>query len=359
MSKRIGILTSGGDCAGLNAVLRASTLRAFSYGWEILGIKQGTTGLYKRPVDCIRLTPDMFTGHVLKAGGTILGSTNRGNPFSYPVSRGVNRDITSDIIQGYHEIGLEALIVVGGDGSFKISHNLSKKGGWNLVGVPKTIDNDLHSIDRSIGFSTAVEVATEAIDSLYTTAASHERIMVVEVMGRNAGHIALNAGIAGGADVILIPEIPYNIDLVAKSIEKKKKLGHKYFIVVVSEAVKMNSGHSSVVASESGRPRFGGISHYISDVLEKSTGIDSRSVVLGAVQRGGQPISMDRIIASALGVNAVDSISNNLYDRIITWKENDIISVPIEEVISSHNNVEVNAPLVKTARGLGICLGDY
>ncbi|MCP4922956.1 MAG: ATP-dependent 6-phosphofructokinase [bacterium] len=358
MSKRIGILTSGGDCAGLNAALRAATLRAHQYGWEILGVRQGTTGLFQRPVNYVSLSPDMFTGTVLRTGGTMLGSTNRGDPFAYPMPDGTTKDITEGIAQGYHELGLDAMIGIGGDGSFKILRGLAQKGGWNLVGIPKTIDNDLGCTENSIGFMTAAEVATEALDRLQPTAASHDRIMVLELMGRDAGHIALYAGIAGGADVILIPEIPYRIEHVARHIQKVKDSGRNFALVVISEAVKMESGETSTLAFEGGRPRYGGIGHYMSDRLEKMTDAESRFIVLGHLQRGGQPIASDRVMASVFGVRAVDLIAEGSYDRMVTWQNRQVVDVPIESAIERYKAVELDSPLVKTARGLGICLGD-
>ena len=238
-SKRIGILTSGGDCAGLNAVIRAVVHRAtLTYGWEVLGVKEGTQGLLYRPVHYQNLGLSDVDGNMMRLGGTILGTTNRGDPFAYPIGDGTLKDRSDEIIGGYRELGLDALIGIGGDGSFAILHRLAEKGGFNLIGIPKTIDNDLGLTEVSVGYDTAVGVAVEALDRLQPTAASHERVMVLEVMGRDAGHIALAAGIAGGADVILIPEVAYSIEAVAAKIKQVKASGRNFALVVVSEAVR-------------------------------------------------------------------------------------------------------------------------
>jgi 6-phosphofructokinase 1 len=238
---RIGVLTSGGDCAGLNAIIRGVVLRAVrGYGFEVWGIHEATHGLLKRPVAAERLTPESVRG-ILPMGGTILGTTNRGNPFGYPSPAGPI-DRSAEIIEGYRILGLDALIGIGGDGSLAILRRLAGKGGLNLVGIPKTIDNDLGHTEQSVGFTTAVGVATEAVDRLHVTAASHNRVMVLEVMGRDAGHIALAAGIAGGADVILIPEIPYDLGKVAAKIEERRRAGRNFSLVVVAESVRSHAG---------------------------------------------------------------------------------------------------------------------
>src|SRR6056297_2237962 len=213
--KRIGILTSGGDCAGLNAVIRAVVARAAQFGWTVIGIEQGTVGLLSRPLRYRVLEAEAFSGNILRQGGTILGTTNKGNPFAYPMDDGTTKDRSAEIVGGAKELGLDAIICIGGDGSFAILNKLFKGSGVEIVGIPKTIDNDVGLTEIAVGFDTAVHVATEALDRLQPTAASHARVMVLEVMGRDAGHIALNAGIAGGADVILLPEIGYSVDSVA------------------------------------------------------------------------------------------------------------------------------------------------
>jgi ATP-dependent phosphofructokinase / diphosphate-dependent phosphofructokinase len=349
MIKRIGILTSGGDCAGLNAVIRAVANRAIEgYGWEVLGLRYGTQGLLQNPKQYINLSLDMLDGNMLRLGGTILGTTNKGDPF----------DRSKEIIAAIRELGIDAIIGVGGDGSLSILNRLMKQGNINFIGIPKTIDNDLGSTEVSIGFSTAVEVATEALDRLQPTAASHDRVMVLEVMGRDAGHIALNAGIAGGADVILIPEIPYTLANVAKKIEAINKRGRNFALVVVAESVKTEQGEPSVITDNEGRKRYGGIAHYLSEKITELTKAETRFTVLGHVQRGGQPDASDRVLAAALGVHAVDLVAQGKFNRMVAWQNRHVIDVPLETAIAQYEAVNVQGTLVKTARGLGICLGD-
>ncbi|MCB1558212.1 MAG: ATP-dependent 6-phosphofructokinase [Alphaproteobacteria bacterium] len=356
--KRIGILTSGGDCAGLNAAIRAAVHRADLLGWEVYGILDGTAGLLEDPIQYKVLTPDMFDNHVMRMGGTILGTTNKGNPFAYPMPDGTIKDRTDEIINGFKKLGLEAVIGIGGDGSFAILRKLAMQGGIRMVGIPKTIDNDIGETETSIGFDTAVSVATEALDRLQPTAASHDRVMVLEVMGRDAGHIALTAGIAGGADVILIPEIPYKINSIARKIAQVKEGGRNFALVVVSEAVKTLEGDNAQMKFNDGQMRYGGIGHYIGDQIFKATGSETRVTVLGHVQRGSQPTYNDRLIASAFGVRAVDMIAEGKFDRMVAWKNREVVDVPIEAAIAAYQAIDINSSLVHTARALGISLGD-
>lgn len=357
-SKRIGILTSGGDCAGLNAVIRAVVHRAVgSYGWEVIGICRATQGLMSRPLEVVHLDLAMVDS-LLTKGGTILGTTNKGNPFAFPSSDGTVSDRSNEIIEGYHLLGLEALIGIGGDGSLAILRRLAQQGGINLVGIPKTIDNDVGSTERSIGFDTAVNIATEALDRLHFTAASHSRVMILEVMGRDAGHIALNAGIAGGADIILIPEIPYTVENVCAKIRERQAQGKNFSIAIVSEAVCTESGDLMTKVDRSGECRLGGIGQYLADTIATCSGAETRVTVLGHVQRGGIPSPLDRVLGSAFGVAAVDLIATGNYDEIVTWQNREVVSVPIPEAIGQYRAVDPNDTLVKTARGLGICLGD-
>ncbi|MBP6986054.1 MAG: ATP-dependent 6-phosphofructokinase [Alphaproteobacteria bacterium] len=349
MTKRIGILTSGGDCAGLNAVIRAVAHRAIEgYGWEVLGIKYGTVGLTQNPKQYCNLTLDMIDGNMLRLGGTILGTTNKGTP----------QDFTKEILAAIQDLNIDAIIGVGGDGSLKILNDLMKKGNINFIGIPKTIDNDLGSTEISIGFSTAVEVATEALDRLQPTAASHDRVMILEVMGRDAGHIALNAGIAGGADVVLIPEIPYSLDIVANKIKQINQRGRNFALVVVAESVKTENGQPSMITDMEGRKRYGGIGHYLSEKIAEQTKAETRCTVLGHVQRGGQPNASDRVLAAALGIHAVDLIAKNQYSRMVAWQNRQVVDVAIEQAIAQYEAVNVEGTLVRTARGLGICFGD-
>lgn len=357
--KKIGILTSGGDCAGLNAVLRAVTYRAIEgYGWEVFGIRHGTMGLLKNPLDYIPLNHSNVDGVVMRMGGTILGTTNKGDPFAFPMADGTLKDRSQEIIDGIRKLQLDALIGVGGDGSHMIMRRLAQQGNINYIAIPKTIDNDLGVTENSIGFTTAVDVATEALDRLQPTAASHDRVMILEVMGRDAGHIALSAGIAGAADVILIPEIPYNIEGIAAKIRSILDRGRNSALVVVSEAVSTSTGEQLTIQDISGRQRYGGIGHYLSDRISQTTGAETRFMVLGHVQRGGQPDSSDRILASAFGVKAVDLIHERKFDRMVAWQNRQVVDIPIWDAIQHYRSITLEDTLVQTAMGLGIYIGD-
>ena len=358
--KRIGILTSGGDCAGLNAVIRAVVHAATGKGWEVYGIEDGTAGLLVRPMRYKQLTKEMFDTAVMRLGGTILGTTNKGNPFQFPMPDGTFKDRSDEIVNGLKELGIEDLIGIGGDGSMAILRKLSDNGKkFNLVCIPKTIDNDVGATENSVGFETAVYVATEALDRLQPTAASHDRVMVLEVMGRDAGNIALATGIAGGADVILIPEIPYSIDKVAEKILRvREEEGRNFALVVVSEAVKTVDGTGLQVEHHGGEKRYGGIGHYLGEKIAAKTDWETRVTVLGHVQRGSSPIPSDRLIAAAFGVYAVDMVEQKKFDRMVGWANRSVFDVPIEEAIASSQEVDTDGPLVHTARMLGISLGD-
>ncbi|OKH19268.1 ATP-dependent 6-phosphofructokinase [[Limnothrix rosea] IAM M-220] len=357
-SKKIGILTSGGDCSGLNAAIRAVTHCAESvYGWEVIGICRATRGLLNQPPDVMKLTTSQVDNW-LTMGGTMLGTTNKGNPFSFPMEDGTRCDRSQEIIDNYHSLGLDALIGIGGDGSLAILHKLAKQGNINFVGIPKTIDNDVSVTEKSIGFESAVNIATEALDRLHFTAASHERVMIVEVMGRDAGHIAINAGIAGGAHVVLIPEIDYDLKMVCDFICDRQNSGNNYTLVVVSEAVCTESGQTLQKELQFGECRLGGIGQYLADKVAAKTGSETRVTVLGHIQRGGTASPLDRLLASAFGVAAVNLIAEEKFDRMVTWEQGQVSSVPISEAIKTYRTVNPEGTLVKTARGLGICLGD-
>jgi 6-phosphofructokinase 1 len=354
MSKKIGILTSGGDCAGLNAVIRAVVLRACGgYGWKVLGIRNGTEGLMGEPPQAYDLVPQDFTGNLLRTGGTVLGTTNKGNPFWDKAGRPVG-DTVQRAAAGYRALGLDALIGIGGDGSLSILNRLAKETGINLIGIPKTIDNDLGHTEVAIGHATAVNVATDALDKLQPTAASHSRVMILEVMGRDAGHIAITAGIAGGADVILIPEIPYRMDVVAAKIEKLARSGRNFALVVVAEALPREDGVP--VTHEDGR--YGGIGHYLAERIRSLTKAETRVTVLGHLQRGGMPTPRDRLMASVFGTHAVDLIAEERFGRMVAWNNREVVDLPLDTAVAGYCCVVPEGPLVKTARGLGICLGD-
>ncbi len=357
--KRIGVFTSGGDCAGLNAALRAVVHRAIqTYEWEVYGIHEGTRGLMVRPLEYEAMTLRIFTGTILRMGGTILGSTTKGDPFAYPSGDGTLVDRSGEIIAGYHELGLDALIGIGGDGSLAILKRLAEEGDINVVAIPKTIDNDIACTEVSVGFETAVSVATEALDRLQPTAASHSRVMILEVMGRDAGHIALSAGIAGGADIILIPEIPYRISGITDKIEEVKNGGRNFSLVVAAEAVPTEDGVPVTQVRSGDERRYGGIAHYLSVQISSRIQADIRVIILGHLQRGGQPVAKDRLIASAFGVHAVDLVAGRMFNRMVAWKNHEVIDVSIADAISKYRVVEVDGTLAKTARGLGIYIGD-
>jgi 6-phosphofructokinase 1 len=357
-TRRLGILTSGGDCAGLNAVIRAAAQRAKAYGYTLYGIHDGTLGLMRRPVEATKLDPAAFDGSLLRKGGTVLGSTNRNDPFHYIDDQGNKIDRAPEVVQGYHELGLDALIGIGGDGSMAVLRKLANQGDWNFVGVPKTIDNDVGSTEVSIGYASAVNVATGALDNLQPTAASHNRVMVLEVMGRDAGHIALASGIAGGADVILIPEIPYRIDAVARQIEAIRRQGRNFALVVVAEAVPTEEGEAVRQQHTGGGVTYGGVGHYVGARIAEATGAEVRVTVLGHVQRGGMPAARDRLMASVFGVHAVDLVAEGKFDRMVAWQNRHVVDVPLQEAIDQFQAVERDSSLVRTARGLGISFGD-
>lgn len=357
--KRIGVLTSGGDCAGLNAVIRAVAHRAIDgHGWEVFGIRNGTRGLMERPLEVEPLSLRIFDGTVLRQGGTILGTVNWGDPFHFPLGGGLFRDRSDEIIEGYRQLGLDALICIGGDGSLGILRRLAQKGGLNLIGIPKTIDNDVGITENSIGYLTAVDVATEALDRLQPTAASHDRVMVLEVMGRDAGHIALSAGIAGGADAILIPEIPWTVEGLAAKIARLVAGGRNFALVIVAEAAHLPDGTTVGRKRDDGGIRLGGVGGHVGDLIEQATGAETRVTVLGHVQRGGAPNSRDRLFGSAFGVYAVDLIARGAFDRMVAWSNRAVIDVPLDEAIRSPQDVDPQGALAATARGLGIYIGD-
>ena len=359
MTKRIGILTSGGDCAGLNAVISSVVRSAVAqHGWEVVGIKQGTLGLFARPPDVEPLVPQQFSGEIMRRGGTILGTTNFGNPFEFPTADGAVRDRSDELIAGYRELGLDALIGVGGDGSMAILRRLAEQGGFRLVCIPKTIDNDVGATEFSLGYATAVDVATAALDMLQPTAASHSRVMILEVMGRDAGHIAVAAGIAGGADVILIPEIPYQLRHVIAMIEAVQQAGRNFALIIVAEAVRREDGAPAQVVHADGQARYGGIGAYLAERIGQASDAETRVTVLGHVQRGAAPGAQDRLLAQAFGVAAVELIAAGKFDRMVAWRNRAIVDVPILEAIGQYRAVDADGVMVRTARGLGISFGD-
>ncbi len=353
-------MTSGGDCPGLNAAICAIVHTAIhSYGWRVFGIKNGTTGLIKRPLDYVELTEAMCDTALMRGGGTFLGSTNKDNPFFFPSVDGKKSDRSEDFYAGYKELGLDAMVAIGGDGSMKILKKLCDLGGLNLVTIPKTIDNDVAMTEHAIGFFTAISVATEALDRLQPTAASHQRVMILEVMGRDAGHIALAAGVAGGADVILIPEVPYTFDKLYEKINSLASQGHNFAVIIVAEGVHKEDGSPVKVADpKTGRLRYGGIGNYLAEKISLATGAETRVTVLGHVQRGGEPCAEDRLLASKFGVAAVELVNEGKFGRMVALVNNRVTSVSIEEATSSQKLVKADSKLMRMAKGLGICFGD-
>lgn len=360
--KKIGILTSGGDCAGLNAVIRAATHAAREKGWDVVGILDSTDGMMARPIRCINLGPGVVDGAVLRSGGTLLGTTSKGSlsPLNYPMGDGTHKDRSQDVVEAYNQLGLSGLIVIGGDGSMAILREIAKRtnGGLKFVGVPKTIDNDVYGTEMAVGFDTAVMVATEALDRLQPTAASHQRVMILEVMGRDAGHIALNAGIAGGADVILIPEIPYKIESVVAKLNKLRAEGRNHSLLIVSEAIKGAGGEKIQTKHADGAVRHGGVGQNLANALTAATGAETRVTVLGHVQRGAAPSATDRLIATAFGVHAIKMLEEEKFERLVVWKGRSVSDIHLDEALPKYNSVDINHALVHTARAMGICLGE-
>jgi len=357
--KKLGVLTGGGDCPGLNAVIRAVVKTAITvYRWEVMGFEDGFEGMImpgkQRSLDLAAVRG------IMPRGGTILGSTNRGNPFSFPIKRDgklTSLDCSGSVVDTYKRFGLDALIVIGGDGSLKIANRLSKEKGLKIVGVPKTIDNDLSATDQTFGFDTAVETATEAIDKLQTTAESHHRIMFVEVMGRDAGWIALHAGIAGGADVILIPEMPYDMTRLIAKIREREETGSKSSIVVVAEGAKPVGGEAATVRSALppfDLVRLGGAAQRVADEVEKLTGKETRVTVLGHVQRGGSPTNFDRTLGTRFGVAAVHTVARGEFDTMVALRGTDIVNVRLVDAINRQKFVDPKGEKVRAARATGV-----
>jgi ATP-dependent phosphofructokinase / diphosphate-dependent phosphofructokinase len=356
--KRIGVLTGGGDAPGLNAVIRAVVKAATNCNCETIGLEDSFDGLIEAG-RWRKLTPRDVTG-ILRLGGTILGTTNRGNPFAYPIETSDGtRDYSDRCIEMFHKLGLYALVVIGGDGTLAIAHEFSKRG-IPLVGVPKTIDNDIVGTTNTFGFDTACDFATDAVDRLHTTAEAHHRVIVLEVMGRYTGWIALYAGVGGGADVVLIPEIPYDLERVAERIRERERWGARFSIVVVAEGAKPKGGTHSVVAeAEPGKvERLGGIGPKIAKEIERLTGKETRTVVLGHLQRGGTPTSFDRVMATRFGGKAVDLILKGDFGKMVAFHPPDVVAVPLEQVVHRTRNVPLDSDLVATARSMGVSLGE-
>lgn len=358
---RIALSTGGGDAPGLNAVIRAAVLSAINRGWEVLGIKKGYAGLMGDD-EVIPLTKESVRG-IAHLGGTILRTTNRGNPFCYPRVRPDGSieefDRSDELIENARRLGIDAIISIGGDGSLAIAQKLVAKG-MKIVCVPKTIDNDVSGTITTFGFDTAVQTAIDAIDKLHTTAESHDRVIVMEVMGREAGFIALYSGVAGTADVILIPEIPYDISKVCEKILARDRSGRHFSIVVVAEGAFPKGGTVSLIGeSLPGQARrLGGLADTIAREIQKSTGKETRSLVLGHLQRGGMPTGYDRLLATRFGGAAVRAIADERWGHMVALHSPHIVTIPIEEALRQPKRVDPNHDIVLTARATGISFGD-
>lgn len=350
--KRIGILTGGGDCPGLNAVIRAAVKTARGLGWEVYGIRNGFQGLLR--IDTMRLSRQKIRG-ILHTGGTILGSTNKVNPFQVKVGDHIE-DQSEIVVENFHSEGFDALISIGGDGTQNIALKFHRLG-LPVVGVPKTIDNDLCATDVTFGFDTAVETATDAIDKLHPTAESHARVMVVEVMGRGAGWIALHAGIAGGADVVLIPEIPFDIEKVCAAVEERYANGSNFAIVVVAEGA-VPANDALRIRDADRQPMQSPLSSAVARHIAERTGRDVRGLVLGHLQRGGSPTTYDRVLGSRYGSAAVRLIEEERYGHMVALRGTRIVPVSLEEAVARLRGVDPDSDTVRTARDLGIALGD-
>jgi 6-phosphofructokinase 1 len=349
---RIGVLTSGGDAPGLNAVIRAVVKSASSLGWEVLGIEYGFEGLLGEKA--YRVLTNADVQGLLPRGGTILRTTNRGH-FGGPRRTDIppDEDPYTQALAAINELGLRGLITIGGEGTQRIALELYKLGA-PVIGVPKTIDNDLAGTDRTFGFDTALQVATDAIDRLHTTAASHNRAMVLEVMGRHTGWIALHAGLAGGSDIILIPEIPFDIELVARKVREREATGSTFSIIVVAEGARPRGGTEMYIADG----RLGGIGHFVSSRLEQLTGKETRVVVLGHLQRGGSPSPYDRLLSTRYGSAAVKAAAEGVFGEMVALRAQEITTVPLAEATGHLKTVRPHSDLVHTARSLGVSFGD-
>jgi len=360
--RRIAVSTGGGDCPGLNAVIRAVVKTAMNeYGWEVLGIEDGYDGLLGYEGALVRPLTMAEVRGILPRGGTILGTCSRSNPFAMQVTIGGQTqmvDRSQEAVDRLARLGVDVLVTIGGDGSMHIAQELQALG-VPLVGIPKTIDNDLQATDLTFGFDTALQTATEAIDKLHTTAESHHRVMVVEVMGRHVGWIALEAGIAGGSDVILMPEIPYDIELLCQKIAERNRTGSRFSIVVVAEGAMEVGGQPHYVGTgPGGSLRLGGIGEQLAEQIAATAGVVTRATILGHLQRGGGPTAFDRLLGTRFGTAAVHLIARGGMGRMVALRGNEIVDVPIEDAIASLKSVLPDGELVRVARGLGISFGN-
>ena len=357
--KRIGVLTSGGDCPGLNAVLRSIFCSAEELGWEVIGFRDGFEGMLPEGGDFMTLTRENTAG-IMQIGGTILGTTNKGH-FTSKVAGGDRMTISEEVIakasKTCRDLNLSAIITIGGDGSMSTALQLYRAG-FPVIGVPKTIDNDLEATAMTFGFDSAVACVTDSLDRLHTTAASHKRLIVVQVMGRHAGWIALWGGLAGAADIILIPEIPFSLERVAEAVQRRDAAGYKSTMLVVAEGAKTQHGQQFRKQSSSGEWRLGGVGEMLGHEIEARTGKETRTCVLGHLQRGGDPTSLDRILGTRFGVKAVQLALEEKFGMMVSYQNYDVMEVPIADAIHRLKRVSPDCQLVETARAVGISFGD-
>lgn len=360
--KRIGILTGGGDCPGLNAVIRGVAKPAINdFGIEIIGIEDGFEGFVEGRM---RILDSSAVSGILNVGGTILGTTNRGDPFHYPITKPNGEvaitDSSKQVAYNYEKWNLDALIAIGGDGTMHISKKLMEMG-LNIIGVPKTIDNDLDGTDVTFGFATARAIATEAVDRLHTTASSHHRVMVLEVMGRYAGWIALESGIAGGGDIILIPELPFNWQAVYDKVWDRSRKGKQFSILVVAEGTHAQGEDLTVREMDKSRTdakQLGGIGRYVADQITENTGLETRVTILGHLQRGGSPNAFDRLLATRFGTQAAKLLQERKFGRMVALRGKEIIDIPIEDAIKKLKTVPKDSQMIQSARSVGTSFGQ-
>lgn len=361
--RRVAVSTGGGDAPGLNAALRAVAVAAGRRGWEVVGIRRGYAGLLEPGGEGLIPLDRETTRGIAHLGGTILGTNNRGDPFRWPVERGgvrVAEDASALLVERFRELGFAALVTLGGDGSMQIAGRLLERGLPRAIGLPKTIDGDLRGTERTFGFDTAVATAVDALDRLHTTAEAHDRVMVVEVMGRYAGWIALASGLAGGADAVLLPEFPFDLARVAEKVREREDAGRAFSIVVVAEGAREREGQLSVVAGADAfreHPRLGGVGERVADAIARLTGKEARALCLGHLLRGGSPVASDRLLALELGAEAARVLDETSASGVVVVRGGRPALVPFDECTGGFRPVPADHPWIRAARGMGLCLG--
>lgn len=355
---RIGLCTGGGDCPGLNSIIRAAVRHGvLTYQDDMIGIRDSFNGLMCDPPRAHTLNQEDVSA-ILMRGGTILGTTNAGNPFTIKdPNHQTGQDLSDQVSQAYHKLGLDCILAIGGDGTHTIAYQLSQKG-MNIIGIPKTIDNDLPCSDETVGFDTAVQIAADATTRLQSTAESHERVMILEVMGRHAGHIALHSGLAAGAHIILIPEIEFQLESILTKIAERRSRGKRFSVIVVAEGAHPVGQQPFYQQTGKGKPILGGIGQHLAQQISDQSDLETRVTVLGHVQRGGLPTHRDRILGTMLGAKAVDLAHKKRFSHIVTRWQGDFREVPYEDIAGRFRGVDTDDAALTTARSIGICFGD-